>query len=277
MLLDWGREDGLDDLAQDIAVRVYESPGTQLKLGALSDPEIVQSLKHLGSQIMSTQVLSSNVFNDRNLYSSTSIKDALLGRSTNRYLMDILPLAMEALGDQNEGHAEAIRIRYEDGVVPQDNAPQQELKRAVKSLTEHVNVIAITAGVDADGNVSEGPGSRHSVFPGLRKAKGNHSDPTGEMAMSLINADPEVREAFYEHHVPSEIPVSLKAASSELSYPPSIFDGAFNGMPGSEMYRAEVAPEMFPDQKRMMLENWSSDDLEMYCGGVFTPGYGRKQ
>ncbi|EHB47644.1 hypothetical protein MycrhDRAFT_5770 [Mycolicibacterium rhodesiae JS60] len=55
----------------------------------------------------------------------------------------------------------------------------------------------------------------------------------------------------------------------------SIFDPEFNG-PGSEVYRAEVTPDLFPHQPRMRLENWSQDDLEMYVGGVFTPGYGMK-
>lgn len=55
-------------------------------------------------------------------------------------------------------------------------------------------------------------------------------------------------------------------------------DPEFNGMPASEMYRAQLLPELFPHQPSMRLENWSQDDLEMYVGGAFTPGYGmRKQ
>lgn len=53
----------------------------------------------------------------------------------------------------------------------------------------------------------------------------------------------------------------------------NIFDSTFNGMPGSEMYRAELFPELFPHQKRMLVENWSRDDREMYVGGPFTPGW----
>jgi len=53
-------------------------------------------------------------------------------------------------------------------------------------------------------------------------------------------------------------------------------DSTFNGMGGSEFYRAQVFPELFPHEKPMALENWSQDDLEMYCGGVFTPGYGMR-
>lgn len=54
-------------------------------------------------------------------------------------------------------------------------------------------------------------------------------------------------------------------------------DPEFNGMPASEMYRSQLFPELFPHQKQMLLENWSQDDLEMFVGGVFTPGYGLRK
>lgn len=44
----------------------------------------------------------------------------------------------------------------------------------------------------------------------------------------------------------------------------NLFDGQFNGMPHSEMYRAEVFPELFPHEKRMRIENWSQQDREMF-------------
>ena len=53
----------------------------------------------------------------------------------------------------------------------------------------------------------------------------------------------------------------------------NIIDATFNGMPGSEMYRAQLFPELYPHQPQMCLENWSMEDLEMYVGGKFTPGY----
>lgn len=46
-------------------------------------------------------------------------------------------------------------------------------------------------------------------------------------------------------------------------------DSVFNGMPHSEMYRAAVFPELFPHEKRMLVENWSLQDIDMYVrGGV---------
>ena len=43
-------------------------------------------------------------------------------------------------------------------------------------------------------------------------------------------------------------------------------DATFNGMPGSELYRAQLFPDLFPHQKRMLIENWSEEDIEMYVG-----------
>ncbi|AVR76823.1 hypothetical protein KIY83_gp53 [Mycobacterium phage Fameo] len=56
----------------------------------------------------------------------------------------------------------------------------------------------------------------------------------------------------------------------------NIMDPTFNGMPGSEMYRGEVFPELFPGP-RMRLENWPQEDLEQYVGGIFTLGYGERK
>jgi hypothetical protein len=38
------------------------------------------------------------------------------------------------------------------------------------------------------------------------------------------------------------------------------------------LYRAQVTPDLFPNEGRMLIENWSAEDREMYCGGVFTKG-----
>jgi len=53
----------------------------------------------------------------------------------------------------------------------------------------------------------------------------------------------------------------------------NIFDAKFNGMGGSEMYRALIAPDLFPHEKPMLVDNWPAEDREMYCGGEYTPGY----
>lgn len=56
----------------------------------------------------------------------------------------------------------------------------------------------------------------------------------------------------------------------------NLFDTSFNGMPRSEMYRAQVTPDLFPHESRMLVENWPAEDQEAYCGGEYTKGYGQK-
>ncbi|QFG10419.1 hypothetical protein KIV65_gp49 [Mycobacterium phage Anthony] len=52
----------------------------------------------------------------------------------------------------------------------------------------------------------------------------------------------------------------------------NLFDGTFNGMAGSEMYRAQLVPDLFPKAKPMLVDNWSDEDREMYCGGQYVKG-----
>lgn len=45
-----------------------------------------------------------------------------------------------------------------------------------------------------------------------------------------------------------------------------LFDSLFNDMSGIDMYRSWVIPGLYPDQPKPCLQNWSVEDLEMYCG-----------
>ncbi|WP_148280990.1 hypothetical protein [Mycobacterium intracellulare] len=52
----------------------------------------------------------------------------------------------------------------------------------------------------------------------------------------------------------------------------NIFDAKFNGMGRSEMYRHQITPDLFPHEKRMLVELWPAEDREAYCGGEYTRG-----
>lgn len=52
-----------------------------------------------------------------------------------------------------------------------------------------------------------------------------------------------------------------------MSNTSNIFDGTFNGMARSEMYRHQIVPDLFPHEKRMLIENWSEEERVAYCGG----------
>lgn len=244
-LLEWGQDDGLEDLVQDLWLWWRERPSTQEKMEELSFPEQVKTVKIHALQLLSEQTLNSNLFQGRNLYSGDSIKDALKGKSTNRYLVDILPTALAALEDQNEGHAEAIRSRYTDMVVPSQGDKKMLLSRAAKALTEQVNIIVITA--DADAYDRCRPGSAASVDPDTRKQTGSRpSDPTAAIALQLMEF-PELREVF-EYELPLDL--LLKGAYAQpvrfdVQRDARVRDVPSAGGPGSLPAReADADPEL---------------------------------
>ncbi|AAC18493.1 DNA binding protein [Mycobacterium phage Lakes] len=207
-MIGWETNLTADEIVQELWVWYLESPYIQKKLGELRPGEAVIYVRKQVHNILSGSAKARDLFQERSHYSSDNVKDALRGESTNRYLVDILPLAMKELGSKNERHAEAIRVRYDDGVVPErGSAAEAMLKRAVKSLTEHVNIIAITAGVERDDNgkviVKDGPGSKHAIFPDIRKVQGEgHSDPTANIAIMLVE-HPGLRDEYlYEPPIP---------------------------------------------------------------------------
>lgn len=208
-LAEWGLEDGLDDLIQDLWVWYLESPATQTYLEESDYPEQVWSVRKRCHQILSGKVLAADLVQGKRLYSTDSIREALHGMSTNRYLAEILPAALRTLQHQDEakaeaghprGYAEAIRSRYEDRVVPVRNTPQENrLSRALKALTDEVNVFYLTAEDNTRGVPAE-----------FRKRKGAHGDPTAHLAIALLeHGDDEIelchggfttyRKEFYEH------------------------------------------------------------------------------
>ncbi|QCG76907.1 helix-turn-helix DNA-binding domain protein [Mycobacterium phage XianYue] len=196
-LVAWETDLTAEELIQELWVWYLESPAIQNRIDGLVEGEAVLYVRRQALNILAGKALANDMFNGRRTYSSDSVREALEGTSTNRYLVDILPLAMRELDKQNDGrYAEAIRSRYEDGIVPpKKGGGAMLLARAVRGLTEHVNVITITAGVDADGKNTEGPGSRHSVFPDTRPTSGGHSDPTADIAILLIE-HPELRDEY---------------------------------------------------------------------------------
>lgn len=252
-----------EDVVQELWVWYLGSPAIQATFAGLQPRQRYKYAMTGANQILSKRALAADTFNNRALYSGDSIREALEGTSTNPYLVDILPLALDALNERNPDQAEAIRSRYTDGVVPVEPG-KSVLKRAIKSLTDELNVTYLTT------THNEGKGSRNSVFPDSVKRKGAHGDPTGEIAMTLLE-QPELRGEYLDDDGWDEIPTGLGDDAADI--PPNIFDGAFNGMGGSEMYRAAVMPDLFPEAKPMLTDNWPLDDKQMYCGGEYTVGY----
>lgn len=203
----WGM---YDDLVQDLAEWYVETPSTQIKMAGLVDAEIFVTFKIRAQQILSKQQLRSNVYNDKITYSSDSIKQFLKGESTNKYLEFVLPLALERL---NELHRESIQVRYFDGKVPEQGKGQWALTRAVKALTDMVNLIVLTTDEATIG-------SRTVVFPESIKPKGAHGDPTANIALTLMEQRPDYADE-YLYQSPWEQVNKGAAAEPVIEFGPS--------------------------------------------------------
>lgn len=270
----WGREDGHEDLVQDLWVWYLERPGTQRYLESVEDDAAKrQVIARAGSQILAKQALASDQFWGRKLYSSEAVKDHLKGRSTNRYLRRVMPQALANLQKQTPQYAEALERRYTDGVVPLDKPDQDRLVEAHRAITEHVNILVIKADEENDAAV---PAS-------ARQSKGGKSDPTAEAAIALIEkGDRAIELTDEEGFVTGATTYRTEMANvfdewimrptldSSVDGEQSVMDG---GLERAEMYRAAVFPDLYPNEKPMLIEQWSADDRAMYCGGVYTPGY----
>jgi len=190
----WDLQDQeLDNLTNDLWVWYLERPSVQTMLETSDGALAHKLIKKAALQTLSGHQLEANTFQNKNLFSSDAVKDALKGRSTNKYLKAILPIALAAVQHKDDStpgreYAEALRKRYVDGLIPKTKHEDNQLYAAHKSITDEVNVSYITNDVEAIG-------SDKVVFPGLRRAKGEHGDPTGNMALLLME-NPELKDEY---------------------------------------------------------------------------------
>jgi hypothetical protein len=200
------QEQELPDLVQELWLWYLTRKETRAKMEKLSKEECVETAKIHAFQLLSEQALQGNTFRGKDTYGTDAVKDVLAGKSTNRFLYSALPTAMEALDHRNPGQAEAIRSRYDDGLVPQvEGGAAMLLSRAVHSLTAEINMLVLTSKKD------EGIGSR-AVFASLdqlsdprhRKGKGVHGDPTANTAIMLME-NPELRDEYLQETSFSEL------------------------------------------------------------------------
>ncbi|SIG98560.1 Uncharacterised protein [Mycobacteroides abscessus subsp. abscessus] len=192
-LLEWGWDESqyLDDLAQSMWVWYLESPGTQRQFANLlaegQIPLVRNLANHAAVQILVDESIENDLSNNKIVYSTESVKDALKGRSTNKYLHDLIPLALQLVQQRDDeledrgsyrGYAEAIRSRYTDGLVPK-GSDADRLTKAHKTVAVEVNNLNLSF----DGGTL---GSCHRIPAEQRKRKGQYGDPTGDVAMALI-------------------------------------------------------------------------------------------
>ena len=189
-MFSWRQSDeGVEDLVGDLWVWYLERPGTRKQIEEADDALAKTWVYKAALQILASNALSSDVFRGVGLYSSESVRDELKGESSNKSLQRFMPLALKELEKQNKGQYEAIQRRYVDLVVPERGSSNEaKLKRAVKSLTERINMIKIEGGGGLDDSKHHGPKIRSSglIDPEFVSSSGDYSDPTANIAIMLI-------------------------------------------------------------------------------------------
>lgn len=197
-LYEWGREDGIEDLLQDLWVWFLERPGTQAQFAEQDEPLNRVMAHRAALQLLAEQALADDVFDGKTLYSTDAIKDALKGESTNKYLWEILPGARESL---SEDYSEALRSRYEDGNIPRGKEQENLLVRAHKAVADEVNVEYLTSNSDK-------AVSKTAVAPSGRRSVSGYRDPTGDIAVGMSSEN----RADALHETPMQ--VFLQGASA---------------------------------------------------------------
>ncbi|AWN02563.1 hypothetical protein SEA_OOGWAY_48 [Mycobacterium phage Oogway] len=173
--------DQVEDLVQDLWVSILERSTSRRLVEESGDDVGFNTLRVLADQILKDQWFADDLARGDWDYSSESIKDALKGRSDNVYLMEVIPQAVSQLVDRHPPYAEALKVRYIDGVVLRDKSSQNSLTRAHQALLEEVHKV-IKQTDDHDG-----PGSRSKVFPDSIRSHNGPGDPVGELATRLAD------------------------------------------------------------------------------------------
>jgi hypothetical protein len=232
-----------DDLLQDLLEWYLETPSTQHKMGGLVDAEVFVTFKRRAQQLLSKQQLDDNIQKNKVLYSTDAVKRYLKGESTNRYLIDAIPIALDMI---NEKHKEALLSRYVDGKVPDQGKDAEFLSNSHKTLTAMVNLMQLTANEDTIG-------SRSVVFPDSVRPAGGHGDPTANITLMLLNQHPDfVDEYLYES--PWEQVCGGSKAEPVIEFGPS-GKLRLSAAEADLMTRVPGLIDLFIDQKQKEWEN----------------------
>lgn len=226
--LEWPGVIEVDDLAQELWVQILESPATQEILSNKSARDQMNLLARMGHRTAARYRNDSARFSNQVRYSVDDIKDALTGRSLWPEIVDDIALGMDALRGRNASYADAIEMYLSD-TRPTGEVFRKRLQRAIEALTDETNAAV------------------RQLFDG--------AIPT-----NAVTEDEYVASPF---RTASDGPGSKRRTfPKDVNNSKSIFDAEFNAIPGIDMYRSWVEPEMYPDERPARIENWTEYDRE---------------
>lgn len=263
----------VQDLTQDLWLWYHVSKSSKVKVDEVPWKQAFNLVKAEAVRIIRNQMLDDNLFQGEIIYSAEMVKDVLKGVSDNRYLKDLVPIAMNAI---NEEYAEALRVRYTDGVILPDKQSKNRLTRSHQALTKQVNILCSKVG-----KVGRDPVPAESRAP-----RGGVNDPTANTALALIQRGDDViitrdkegnlMQTTYRDEIMNNVfdDWFVKPTKrSKVTFTLSLVEDPSKFCERPEMYQAQVFPEEYPNEKPMLIDNWSDEDRRAYCGGQYTPGY----
>ncbi|QGJ90201.1 RNA polymerase sigma factor [Mycobacterium phage SheaKeira] len=152
-----------DDIEQMIALKLWESQASLLKVAAMEDKAQYRAVVGIGHQLASAERIDYDHYKGSYKYSVGDVKDLLnrnvLTEDVEGFTDAVIDLmdALEALVAKTPQYVEAVTSRYADGVVPKSGtADSKRLSRGLESLTNAMNANSRRRFSERD----DGPGSR---------------------------------------------------------------------------------------------------------------------
>lgn len=271
-----------EDVVQELWAWYLERPYVIRRFDEMDRTEALKYATKQANNIYSADVKASYIASGSVTYSSDAVKAALKGTSEHWDLERLLPLGMDALRRRYIEFADALEGRYRDNKVPATNAESQVLKRAHQAITEEINQIHRDELVAWDKNKLK---ADRELDPDLRQQQGDTGDPTGNIALTLMD-NPEEREAFYAPDdfqcdskvipVVTELGEATQRVFTQRYVPTAedaapwlnIFDSVFQAMPRLDLYRANVYPDLYPHERITNPSRWldNDPDKEVFSG-----------
>lgn len=131
-----------DDLAQEIALVVAQSPATLKRLMDYVEAAQVEALKKIAVQQASKMRDDYEVFSGQYQYGVDEVREALekgLLEGLDWKTSDIAMDCKQAVLDISDRYCRLLALRYYDGLVPEQGADAVATTRAVSDLTKRMN------------------------------------------------------------------------------------------------------------------------------------------
>lgn len=161
----WPDNVEVDDLAQDIMLRLMETPATVERIFEENEPTRKSFMVRIAHQVASQQQIDYEQFSGNYLYDTVEVRGYLERQvwllPVDRFRPEIADLTegLNNLADKGSNHYAEIINRYEYDIVGSGGAARVRTNRAVEALTAEMNRIGATRRKDR----IEGPGSRKVV------------------------------------------------------------------------------------------------------------------